>query len=114
MADRPEHTTPHVPEVAAGWSTEEAWWRDNLRSRPYAKPDREFEHYRGALRYGWERAQQHESQLGWSDVESDMRYGWEDSPYRGKDFSAWDEVKDAVRDAWQRVRGEARVPHSKR
>ena len=114
MAERQEHATPHVPELAAGWSTEEAWWRDNLRTRPYARADRDFEHYRGPLRYGHERAQEQDPGLGWSDVESDMRCGWEDSPFRGKDFSAWEEVKDAVRDAWERVRGTPRVPHSKR
>ena len=113
MAEGQEHTT-HIPEVGGEWSTEEAWWRDNLRSRPYARPDRDFDHYQGALRYGWEQAHRHDQHRGWSDVESEMRYGWEGSPYRGKEFSAWDEVKDAVRDAWQRMRGEARVPHSKR
>jgi hypothetical protein len=114
MAERPEHATPHVPEVGGEWSTEEAWWRENLRSRPFARPDRDFEHYRGALRYGFERAREHPDTVGWGDVESDMMYGWKDSPLRGDDFSAWEEMKDAIRDAWQRVRGEPRVPHSKR
>jgi hypothetical protein len=114
MAESPERAAPHVPEVGGEWSSEEAWWRDNLRSRPWARRDRDFEHYHGALRYGWEQAQRHDPSLGWSDVESDMIYGWKDSPWRGREFSAWEEVKEAVRDAWQQVRGQPRVPHSKR
>jgi hypothetical protein len=94
-----------VPEAGAGWSSEEAWWRDHFRARPYARPDRDFEHYRHAYRHGWEAAQRGRNEPGWSDVESEMRYGWENRADRTPDWSAWEEIKDAARDAWERARG---------
>jgi hypothetical protein len=114
MATADERTTARAYQSGSEWAREEAWWRDNFRSRPYVREDRDFDHYLAAFRYGWEQAHRHDPGLGWSGVESDMMYGWNDSPHRAKDFSAWEEMKEAVRDAWQRVRGEPLIPHSRR
>ncbi|HEX5635176.1 MAG TPA: hypothetical protein VFX50_18155, partial [Gemmatimonadales bacterium] len=84
------------------WTTEESWWRDNFRSRPYASPDLDFDHYRGAYRYGFENANRHHGRT-WTEIESDLRNGWDRYEYRGK--STWEDVKDAARDAWDRVTG---------
>ena len=86
----------------ADWTTEERWWRDNYRSRPYARPDRDFDFFSGAYRYGFEGANRHREH-SWHDVESDMKRGWDRYEHRGG--RAWDDVKDAVRDAWDRIRG---------
>jgi tRNA U38,U39,U40 pseudouridine synthase TruA len=86
------------------WDTEDSWWRQNFNARPYAA-GREYEHYRGAYRYGTESANHH---LGrkWDDVETDLRTGWDRYQHRGSASSTWEEIKDAVRDAWHRVTGE--------
>jgi len=39
----------------------------------------------------------------WNDVERDLERDWSSYSYRGK--STWQQVKDAVRDAWDRVTG---------
>ena len=90
--------------VAAGsdWSADESFWRANYSSRPYASSDRGFEYYRSAYRYGHDAAGRHGSSR-WSDVEAEVRHGWE--KFEGRGERAWDQIKDAVRDAWDRVRG---------
>jgi hypothetical protein len=84
------------------WTTEEKYWRDNFPSRPYARGDRSFDYYRPGYRYGFESAQRFRGKA-WTDVESDLRGGWDRYEHRGQ--STWENVKDAVRDAWNRVTG---------
>ncbi len=71
--------------------------------------DRGYEYYEPAYRYGWESAAHHRGK-SWSEVEPELERGWE--TFRGADFkgesrlqSTWDDVKAAVRDAWDRVAG---------
>ena len=90
---------------AEDWSTEERWWQDNYRSRPYAKQDHSFDRYRGAYRYGFESGHRNQNR-SWNDSEQDLRKGWDSYPHRGNEKSTWDEVKDAVKDAWSRVTGD--------
>jgi len=87
---------------AQDWSSEETYWRGNFTTRPYVSADREFEYYRPGYRYGYESANRYRGRQ-WSDVESDLRSGWDRYEHRGQ--SAWDNVKDAVKDAWHRVAG---------
>jgi hypothetical protein len=81
------------------WSAEEKYWRDNFASRPYARADRNFDFFSPAYRYGFERARQYRGKQ-WNDVESELRAGWDRGP---ENKTKWEEVKDAVRDAWNRV-----------
>jgi hypothetical protein len=39
----------------------------------------------------------------WGDVEKDLERDWDKYPNRGS--STWQQMKDAVRDAWDRVTG---------
>jgi hypothetical protein len=41
----------------------------------------------------------------WEDAEADLQAGWERYPHRGENPTAWDEIKAAVKDAWDRVVG---------
>jgi hypothetical protein len=84
------------------WNTEESWWRDNWSSRRYASGDRGFDYYRPGYRYGFESANRYRGRE-WNDVESDLRTGWNSYEHRGQ--STWEDLKDAVRDAWDRVTG---------
>jgi hypothetical protein len=89
---------------AASWETEDNYWYENFSSRPYALGPDYYDRFRPAFRYGFESASHH---LGrsWEEAEPDLRAGWERYEHRGKDPSAWDEIKEAVRDAWNRVTG---------
>jgi len=82
------------------WNSEETYWRNNWRARPYAQADRGFEYYAPGYRYGYESASKYRGRE-WNDVEPDLRSGWDKYEHRGQ--STWEHMKDAVRDAWNRV-----------
>ncbi|HEU5305126.1 MAG TPA: hypothetical protein VFU40_10820 [Gemmatimonadales bacterium] len=92
------------PAWEAAWETEDNYWFENFASRPYALGPDFYDRFRPAFRYGFESAHHH---LGrsWEEAEADLRKGWETYEERGTNPSAWEEIKDAVRDAWDRVVG---------
>ena len=109
MANRDNLGTGSVGGVNAGmgtdigdWASEDNYWRSNFASRPYAKADRGYEDYQPGYRYGFESANRFRGRQ-FNEVESDLRSGWERFEHRGQ--STWENVKDAVRDAWDRVTG---------
>lgn len=87
------------------WQDEERYWRENYRSRPYVQQGREFEEYKPAYQYGYESASRFEGR-SWNDSERELREGWGRYEGRGKSDSTWENIKDTVRDAWDRVRGD--------
>jgi len=81
---------------------EERFWRQSYQSRPYFKTGRDFEHYSLAYRYGWEsasRADYHGRRF--EDVENDLSRNW--SRARGNSRTEWSDVREATRDAFERV-----------
>src|SRR4051812_273776 len=86
----------------AAWETEDNYWEENFSSRPYALGPDYYDRFRPAYRYGFESAR---DSLGrsWEDAEPDLRSGWERYQEESGTPSAWDEIKAAVRDAWDRV-----------
>lgn len=87
-------------------TAEEAYWRDNYKTRPYYTEGTTYEEYGPAYRYGWESRQKY-GERKWDDVEGDLRSGWEKT--KAKTEYGWDRAKYAVRDAWDRV-----TPHNTR
>lgn len=83
-------------------TVEDTYWRDNYRTRPYAKADVAYETYQPAYRYGWESRAQY-SGKSYDDVETDLERGWDKA--KGTSRLAWNDAKLAVRDAWHRVDG---------
>jgi hypothetical protein len=85
------------------WANEETYWRTNYRNRPYATSgDYDFDYYRPGYRYGFESAHRYSGRT-WDDVEGELSRGWNAFEHRGT--STWEQVKAAVRDAWDRVTG---------
>jgi hypothetical protein len=85
------------------WTDEDAYWRTSYRTRPYASSaGREYDYYQPGYRYGYEAANRYRDR-SWTDVESELSRDWNSYQYRGS--STWDQIKDAVRDAWDRVTG---------
>jgi hypothetical protein len=64
--------------------------------------DRGYEYYQPGYRYGVESATRYRGR-NWNDIEGDLRSGWDRFEHRGQ--STWENMKDAVRDAWNRVTG---------
>ncbi len=85
------------------WNEEDAWWRQNFSSRRYAA-GREYEEFRPAFQYGYESANHHLGRM-WNDVEADLRTGWDKFEGRGPGGAKWEDIKDAVKDAWHRMTG---------
>jgi hypothetical protein len=94
------------PAWQAAWETEDNYWFENFTSRPYALGPDFYERFRPAYRYGFESAQSHMGRP-WEDAEPDLQAGWERYQHRGEQPSTWEEIKAAVRDAWDRVVGTA-------
>jgi hypothetical protein len=83
------------------WDDEDRYWRQNYASRPYATGS-DYDTLSPGYRYGYESAQRYRDRA-WDDVEGDLERDWNTYSYRGK--STWQQVKDAARDAWDRVTG---------
>ena len=83
------------------WTTEDDYWRTNYRNRPYAGSN-DYAYWQPAYRYGYESAERY-SNRKWDDVENDLRTGWNTYQYRAT--ATWEQIKAAVRDAWDRVTG---------
>jgi hypothetical protein len=89
------------------WDDEDSYWRSNYRSRPYASSSSwDYDYYRPGYRYGFEAANHHRGR-DWNEIESDLSTGWNKYEHRGD--STWEQMKDAVRDAWDRVTGKRPV-----
>ena len=87
------------------WDLEDKYWGANFTGRPYAIGGNAlYERFRPAYRYGWESARHHAGRA-WNDAEPDLKAGWGRYEHRGENPSTWDEIKDAVKDAWDRVTG---------
>ena len=85
------------------WEDEESYWQTNWRTRPYASSGAaDYDAYGPGYRYGFDAANRYFDRE-WNDVESDLRMNWNSYEHRGS--STWEQVKDAVRDAWDRVTG---------
>jgi len=92
----------HAAGEAIDPTVETNYWRENFNKRPYVKSGSKFDDYEPAYRYGWESATAPEyRERKFSDVESDLERNW---PRRGAPTRAWNDVRDATRDAWDRVR----------
>ena len=83
------------------WTSEDEFWRGNFKSRSYAGSF-EYDYWQPAYRYGFEASERYPNRK-WEDVERDLSTGWDKYQYRGT--STWQQVKDAVRDAWDRITG---------
>ena len=88
----------------AAWETEDNYWFENFSSRPYALGPDYYDRFRPAYRYGFDSAR-HGLGRSWDEAETDLRTGWERYEHRGEQPSTWDDIKAAVRDAWDRVTG---------
>jgi hypothetical protein len=84
------------------WSEDDAYWRQNYRDRPYFQAGRDYDFYQPGYRFGYDAASRYQDRQ-WNDVESNLSRDWDRYEQRG--ISTWQQVKDAVRDAWDRVTG---------
>jgi hypothetical protein len=84
--------------------TEEAnYWRQNYSKRPYYVTGKPYDEYEPAYRYGWESAARPEYRdRKFQEIEGDLEKGWDKTKYAAG--RSWRDVKDATRDAYDRIR----------
>jgi hypothetical protein len=80
-------------------TVEDAYWRDNFTSRPYATGST-YDEYRPAYRYGWDSYSKYPGRR-FDEVESDLSRDWDRT--KGESKLTWDRAKLATKDAWNRV-----------
>lgn len=80
-------------------TAEDAYWRDNYRSRPYAS-DASYDDYGPAYAYGVSSYPNYSGRR-FDEVESDLSRDWDRA--RGKSSLTWERAKHAVRDSWNRL-----------
>ena len=94
-----------APAVDA--NEEASYWRETFASRPYGKRDRDFSFYEPAYRYGWESARRHAGDpRPFEEVEPARRRLALVDGGRLLSSHEWHEAREAVRDAWRRIRGD--------
>ena len=81
-------------------TVEDAYWRDNYSTRPYAGPDANFDDFGPAYSYGVSSYGRYPGQT-FEAAEADLGRNWSDA--RGESKLDWNSAKHATRDAWNRV-----------
>lgn len=81
-------------------TTEDAYWRENHASRPYADAGTSYDEYGPAYQYGWESRSRYQGRA-FDEVEPDLARDWDRA--KGQSRLGWDKAKHATRDAWDRV-----------
>ena len=81
-------------------SVEDAYWRENFKTRPYADSGSSYEQYEPAYRYGVDSFSGYPGR-SFEDVEGDLSRDWDDK--RGTSSLDWERAKHATRDAWNRL-----------
>jgi hypothetical protein len=87
-------------EEAIDPTTEDAYWRENYRNRPYVEKGTSYDTYQPAYQYGWEARRQHRGKR-FDEVESSLAAGWQKTKAHAS--MGWEKAKDAARDAWDRI-----------
>lgn len=81
-------------------TVEDAYWKENYSTRPYAERDVTYDTYLPAYRTGYEGYTKYRGKR-FEDVEGNLRSDYERT--KGNAGLTWDKAKQATRDAWHRV-----------
>ena len=81
---------------------EDAYWRNNYRSRTYVQPGADYDQYQPAYRYGYTSYIRYQGRT-WDDVEPELERDWSRTRGNRSDLD-WGDARHATRDAWQRVK----------
>jgi hypothetical protein len=91
--------------LAAGEDLDEVaegnYWRQNFQRRPYYEAGRPYEHYEPGYWLGWRAAADLDAGE-FEDVETELERRWAYELSSGE--MEWEDIREAVRDAWSRTR----------
>jgi hypothetical protein len=86
-------------QIAESFTEEDIYFREHFSSRHYAAPERKYEDYQPAYRFGWEAGERFEG-THFEEIEPELQRGWTTA----KPSIPWEEARLAARDAWDRRR----------
>jgi len=92
--------TGHAVAESIDPTVEDAYWRENYTTRPYAERDVPYDDYQPAYRTGYEGYARYGGR-DFDEVEADLQRDYESN--RGTSGLSWEKAKSATRDAWHRV-----------
>jgi len=95
-------STAGTGAISGDWNLDQQWWRENFRDRPYVSADRTFEYYEPGYVFGYQAANGYRGR-NFNDVEPNLRADFD--RFEGRGQSTWENMKDSVRDAWDKVTG---------
>ncbi len=81
-------------------TTEDAYWRQEYRGRPYVEADASYDNYGPAYGYGVSAFGRFEGRA-FELIEPELAQDW--NAMRGQSDLSWDRARPAVKDAWQRM-----------
>jgi len=81
-------------------TVEAAYWRENFKTRPYAKDSTGYDDYAPAYGYGVSAYGKNPGR-SFDEAESDLQKDWPRA--RGQSKLNWDAARPATKDAWERV-----------
>jgi hypothetical protein len=81
-------------------TVEDAYWRENYRTRSYVRSGEDYELYRPAYKTGYEGRTKYAGKT-FDQVEPDLKRDYEIC--RGPDCPEWERARPATRDAWDRI-----------
>jgi len=87
-------------KVKVDHAKEDAYWRENYSSRPYADSGKTYDEYAPAYRYGAQSYEKYPDRQ-FDEVEPDLRRDWAQA--RGQSSLEWDHARHPARDAWHRL-----------
>jgi hypothetical protein len=96
-----EESMAHTP-TRSDWQTEEEYWREQYRNRPYFEAGRDFDYYRPGYRFAYDARDRYQDDE-WDNVEANLQRDWDRYDDRGQ--TTWQQIKNAVRDGWDRITG---------
>lgn len=85
---------------AANPTVEDAYWRENFKTRPYVLVVDTYEVYQPAYRFGWE-SWVNNPDRNFDEMEPELERVWETTPYAAT--MPWETARKASRDAWVRL-----------
>jgi hypothetical protein len=81
-------------------TTEDTYWEENHKTRPYFDKKLAYTDYRPAYQHGWEARSLH-SDKTWDEIESELESQW--ASRRGESALNWKKARLASKDAWDRI-----------
>ena len=84
------------------WNLDQQWWRENFTNRPYVTADQRFEDYEPGYRFAYQSVSRYRGKK-FNEIEPSLRSDFD--TFEGRGQSTWDNMKEAVHDAWDKLTG---------